>query len=96
MFNALKYSKELEDAGFTRQQAEITIGVFFQFMDHEFSTKKDLLDVRSELKTDIQALRAEILALKHDIKALEYRMTVKFGAMQVASVVFLATFMKLF
>ena len=39
MFNAIKYSKELEEAGFSRSQAEATINAFYKFMDNIFATK---------------------------------------------------------
>lgn len=67
MFNALAYSKELEQAGFSRDQAEATINVFFKFMDYNFATKSDLSDAKSELKSDISELRTE---LKTDITNL--------------------------
>ena len=67
MFNALAYSKELEQAGFSRDQAEATINVFYRFMEHNFSTKSDLMDVKGELKIDIMNLRSE---LKEDIANL--------------------------
>jgi hypothetical protein len=67
MFNALAYSKVLEQAGFSRDQAEATINVFFKFMDYNFATKSDLSDAKSDLKSDIAELRTE---LKADIAQL--------------------------
>jgi hypothetical protein len=60
MFNALAYSKKLEQAGFSRDQAEATINVFFQFMDYNFATKSDLSDAKSEIKSEMVNLRTEL------------------------------------
>jgi len=79
MFNTLAYTKELEQAGFSREQAEATINVFFKFMEYNFATKSDLTDanydlissmhqMRNEFKADMVELRAE---LKTDISELK-------------------------
>ena len=60
MFNALAYSKELEQAGFSRDQAEATINVFFKFMDYNFATKSDLSDSKNEIKSEMVELRTEL------------------------------------
>lgn len=135
MFNAIKYSKELEDAGFSRDQAEATINAFYNFMDNNFATKSDIekslflttselredmskmrFDLRGEismlrtelkqevselrtefqdLKSDFQIIRSEFQDLKSQVLNLEYRMTIKFGFMQAASVAILAAVIKL-
>ena len=71
IFNTLVYSKELEQAGFSRDQAEATINVFFKFMEYNFATKTDIAEANdhtksrvteasTELKTEMNKLRAEI------------------------------------
>lgn len=64
MFNALKYTEELEKAGFTQEQAKASLNLVIEVMNEEFATKSDLLAVRSELKADIGAVKSE---LKTDI-----------------------------
>lgn len=110
MFNALAYSKELEQAGFSRDQAEATINVFFKFMEYNFATKTDLtglgtglrtemVAIRTELKTEMTELRTELKTemsdIRYQIAALENKMTIKFGLMQVATVGILAAVIKL-
>ncbi|MEQ1721752.1 MAG: coiled-coil domain-containing protein [Pseudobdellovibrio sp.] len=106
MFNALAYSKELEQAGFSRDQAEATINVFFKFMDYNFATKSDLSDAKSDLKADIAELRTELKTeitelrtdftkLRFEFSSLENRMTIKFGLMQAATIGILAAVIKL-
>jgi hypothetical protein len=78
MFNALKFSKELEEAGFSREQAEATVNIFYKFMEHNFATKEyighsldgirsEITDVRQELKSEMSELRQE---LKSEISGL--------------------------
>lgn len=68
MFNALKYTKDLESAGFSREQAEATLNMLYGFVENNLATKQDTTDIR------------------HAIETLEYKMTVKLGAMLVVAV----------
>lgn len=107
MFNALKYSKDLEAAGFSRQQAEAAIDVFFKFMEYNFATKVDIkeihtsiLTLRQEIRQEVdqlrQEVRSDIVDLRHGQISLEHRMTIKFGLMQTAGIAILAAVIKLF
>lgn len=55
MFNALKYTEELEKAGFTREQAETSVKLVVETMNENFATKSDLKELgwllQSEMKT---------------------------------------------
>lgn len=42
MFNALKYTEELEKAGFSRNEAEASLKVLIEVMNENFATKSDL------------------------------------------------------
>jgi hypothetical protein len=109
MFNAIKYSKELEDAGFTREQAEVTIGVFYKFMDYNFATKDDFHKeasfVRSKfanienefasVRNEFALVRNEFTLVRSEILNLEHRMIIKLGLMQVATLAFLTTLQKM-
>lgn len=72
MFNAIKYSKELEEAGFSREQAEATINVFYNFMDYNFATKSDHIEGNNSLRSDIQKakqeLRTELAQLREELR----------------------------
>lgn len=74
-FDTLAYAKEVEEAGFTRQQAEAFASaqkrLFHEVMStSELATKFDLNNVHTGLKTEIQEVRAEKLRteLKADIQ----------------------------
>lgn len=106
MFNALAYSKELEEAGFSRDQAEAAINVFFKFMDYNFATKSDFNEANYDMKTSMNLMRTEINELRTELKteisdvryligALENKMTIKFGLMQAATIGILAAIIKL-
>lgn len=74
MFNTLKYTKQLEEVGFTRQQAETHMEIMMEITDSNLATKQDakdlrqeMKDLRGELKQEMQDLRSE---LKQEIKDL--------------------------
>ena len=112
MFNALRYSKDLEAAGFSREQAEATIDVFFKFMEHNFATKEDIRQFAVATKADIQQMATKeevhhlvgvtkeldrkIVDLQNEFRSMELKMTIKFGLMQTAGVAVLAAIIKLF
>jgi hypothetical protein len=78
MFNAIKYTQELERVGLSRAQAEATVNMVHEFAELNLATKNDVAE------------------LKHEIEKLEYKMTIKFGAMQVATIGILVALLKLF
>lgn len=88
MFNAIKYTKDLENAGFSRKQAEATLDMLYDFVESNLATKQDVVDLQHAIKTLEQDLR-------HTIEALEYKMTVKLGAMLVVAVGVIVTLQKL-
>jgi hypothetical protein len=42
MLNAIKYTEELEKAGFTHSEAEASVKILVDVMNENFSTKSDL------------------------------------------------------
>ncbi len=68
MFNAIRYTKTLEAAGFSREQAEATIDVFLKFMEHNFSTKDDVSALRSEMQKELQTIRFEFRKEFQDVR----------------------------
>jgi hypothetical protein len=93
VFNALKYTQELEQAGFSREQAETSVKVLIEVMNDNFATKSDL-------KMEIDSLRNEMHSgfneLKSEMRELEYKLTIKLGVMLTVAVGATATMMKLF
>jgi hypothetical protein len=73
-FDTLAYTRRMEEAGFTRQQAEALADEQAKLIDERLATKtdmeaihRDIERLRLETKSDIEALR---LANKSDIEAL--------------------------
>ncbi len=58
--NPIKVLHRLIDAGFTQKQAEAQVEIFTDYIDNNLATKRDL-------KRDLAELRSE---LKHDRKSL--------------------------
>ena len=84
-FDSLGYAKKLEEAGFTRQQAEVQANVMREQLDAQNNAFLRLIEnydesSRKELATkgDVQDVRLEIekvrAELKTDIKFLELRL----------------------
>ncbi len=78
----LRYTQLLEEAGFTRNEAEATVTILENAMNEEFPTKHDfkILELKLESK----------------INELEYRLIIKMGAMNVASMTILFTLLQIF
>jgi hypothetical protein len=75
MFNALKYTQELEQAGFSRAQADTSLKILIEVMNENFATKSDLLETETRLRSEISEVRSDLLAsearVKNEINALK-------------------------
>ena len=90
-FDTLKFANTLKEAGVPDRQAEAetrAVADAFAANAHELATKGDLLAVRSELKADIAAVRA-------DLHELELRLTIKLGTFIAVAVASTAALVKL-
>jgi hypothetical protein len=71
MINAIKYMDELEQSGFTQDQAKTSVNTWLELMNENFATKSDLKndinELRTELKNDIKELG---LSLRHEMKEM--------------------------
>lgn len=85
MFNTLKYAKILEEVGFSREQAETSVGILVEIVEDKLATKQDLLVFKQEL------LQSFSLAIAQS----EARMTVRMGTMLAASIAILTAIQKL-
>lgn len=56
MFNALKYTEELEKAGFSRNEAEASLKVLIEVMNENFATKSDLRELEQRMDAKFQAV----------------------------------------
>ena len=73
-FDTLAYAKEVEEAGFTRQQAEAFAWAQKKLLQDvmsssEMATKSDLNDVHAGLKEDIQNVRTELKEEIQNVRA---------------------------
>jgi hypothetical protein len=80
MFNAFKYSKQLEEAGFSREQAEIQLQVITEIVEGDLATKQDLKIAVSNLENKMQQL--------------EYRIVIKLGGLLIVGFTTMATLIK--
>jgi len=80
-FDSLSYAKKLEAAGFTREQAEVQTEALREVIEDKLATKHDL----KELETRLDG----------KIRELEYRLTIRLGAMMAASIAIVAALVKL-
>lgn len=81
MFDAVRYNKTLEKAGFSKEQSMAAIQVGLELMNEKFSTKQDLQLVEVALRADIDKFRAEmketVLRLRAEMKEMEIRLRVE-------------------
>jgi len=80
--DTLKIAKRLREAGFTDPQAEAVVASVQEAAEGaDFATKRDLDEVRSELKADIAAVRSELreteLRLEAKIRETELSLEAK-------------------
>lgn len=72
-FDTLKFVEKLIVAGMPAAQAkalsEAQKEVFEEVLDHTLSTKADLIQVKNELKVEINEVKAEIVEVKSELKA---------------------------
>lgn len=80
-FDSLSYAKKLEAAGFTREQAEVQTQAIREVIEDQLATKRDLKDLETSLEAKL--------------RDLEYRLTIRLGAMITAAVATIAALVKL-
>lgn len=82
MFDTLKYSKVLESAGVSRDQAEAHIKIISEIVEGDLSTKQDI----KELKDEMQKLEYRLVI----------KLTSIMAAMFTLAIAATATLLKLF
>jgi len=87
-FDTLGYSKKLLELGFTREQAEGFAEIQRDIIEDRLATKADLLMVQR----DLQAVKLE---LQQQMKELEYRLTIRLGAMMAVAIAVVAALVRL-
>ena len=87
MFNAIKYTKQLEEVGFSRVQAEAQLQIISEIVEGDLATKQDLKILETTLTGTINNL-------ENKIQQLEYRMTIKLGTLLGIGFTAMASLMK--
>ena len=99
MFNALKYTEELEKAGFTREQAEASLRLLVETMNENFAIKSDLKELEWKLESKINTMESRldlrIQSLESSIKEMEYKLTIKLGSMMAIAIGVTATLVRI-
>jgi len=72
MVNILRYTKRLEDLGLSRELAETHVQILAEVIEGDVATKQDLNQTKE--------------GLEHKILQMEYRLTIKMGAMMTIAV----------
>ena len=72
MFNALRYTKILEEQGFTEGQAKASIEILIEIMNDQFATKADLKEFQLATKAQFKELQSKLTS---DIKEMESRLS---------------------
>jgi hypothetical protein len=49
MYNSLKYAKILENAGFSREQAEVQVQMITEIIEANLATKQDIKDLENKI-----------------------------------------------
>jgi hypothetical protein len=76
MYDSLKYAKKLEEAGVSREQAEVHIQIMTEIIETNLATKQDLKDLSAELRYEIES---RFQALSAQIIQSEQKMTIRLG-----------------
>lgn len=71
MINALEYMRRLEQAGFSREQAETQVQFVTEIVEGDLVTKQDLKNT--------------VEILEHKMLQMEYRLIIKLGAMMTVT-----------
>ena len=63
VFNSLNYAKRLEQAGFTREQAEAQANIMTEIVNEKIATKQDLRELEYRLTIRFGSMLAAAVAL---------------------------------
>ena len=61
--NTLEYAQKLKDAGVPAKQAEAQALVLYEIINSNLATKRDIEEIRAELKRDIAMLKKDMVMI---------------------------------
>lgn len=85
MSSPMKYIKDLESAGFQRNQAEAQVEMVLDAIEGGLVTKTDFAVFKSQLDNRFSEIDNRFTELRLQMKELELRLTTHMGLMFVAS-----------
>jgi hypothetical protein len=99
MIQILRYTEALEKAGFSTEQARSTVQLWTDFMEHNFATKTDLMELAHKQEMSMKNLEAKFTEEAHSLR-LEIRkqgsdLTIKMGIMMATSIGIVSTIVSL-
>lgn len=82
----MKYIRDLEAAGFGRDQAEAQVQMVLDAIEGDLATKADMMIFQERMESRFAHSQQQLLSqLQSQLKDLEFRMTTRFGGMLVVS-----------
>lgn len=69
MFNSLKYAKQLEQVGVSREQAEAHLQIIGEIMESNFATREDLVELKHIVESRFAAFDSRLNSLKSDFES---------------------------
>ncbi len=87
MFNTLMYTKQLEEVGITREQAEAHIQIMTEFDKRLDTFDSRLQDLKSAMDSNFKEIRSEL-------KQLEYKLIISLGTIVTGGLVTMAAIVK--
>ena len=99
----MKFYDKLEQAGFSKEQADIVVSVMVDLMNENLASKHDLdkqgYMLRTELREEATKLRSEMKEefanVRSEMKDLRHDMLTKLGSMIVVSTTLLGVLIKI-
>lgn len=82
MFNALKYTRNLEAVGIPREQAEAQVQLVLDAIDVEVATKTDLSEVRADIASFKAATKADFAEMRADFESFRAEMKADFAELR--------------
>ena len=92
VFDTLAYAKKLRAVGVPDEVAEVQAEALAEIVEERLATKRDLKELEEATKRDLKGVEERLL---NRINELEYKMTIRLGAMLAASIAVVAALVKL-
>lgn len=74
MFNVTKCIVELEESGFTQEQARVSLAQWIKLMDDNLTTKVEMKELEFALRTDMKELHSDLNKLEYRVGNMEVQL----------------------